>query len=279
MEKLSSVSPCCGYESQPLSAPAPDQSAETPVSSSSSSSITPLPKYCILSGSMMKLIAVITMTIDHIGYYIMRYYDQCFVSFFKIGSYDFTAYYLSRTIGRIAFPIFCFLITEGFLHTRNRLRYGFRLLLFALASEIPFHLAANAKLYGNDSHNVFFTLFLGYLGLCAVEYFRRKKSLQIVSVVLLFLIAGHANCDYMHQGFCFILLMYYLRSCRIVQAVAGSALLPNPLGVLLAFIPINLYNGKRGFIQHPVLQYLFYLFYPVHLLIIYYFAHYSLHLI
>ena len=116
--------------------------------------------------------------------------------------------------------------------------------------------------------DVLFTLLLGYLALCALEYFRENKLWMTLSVLGLFLVAFFARADYGYVGFCFILLLYGLRKDELVRAMAGCAALPSHVIGGMAFIPIAFYNGKRGFIQGRVGKYLFYAFYPVHMLVI-----------
>lgn len=219
-------------------------------------------KMRILSGSALKLIAVITMLIDHIASHLV---PKTWVLFSVFGI-DVTLYRAMRNIGRWAFPIFCILMIEGFLHTRNRVRYGGSLLLFALLSEIPWNLVHSGTwLYAGQ--NIFFTLFLGYLGICAMEYlphFLLKMgalaALAAASVVL--------RVDYSVAGYAFIVLLYALRENELARPLTAF-LLTNHWWTLSAFIPISLYNGKRGFVKNPVLKYAFYVFYPLHLFVIY----------
>ena len=118
-------------------------------------------RWKVLSGSALKCIALITMIVDHTAYVLLTK-----------GTHLYT---VMRAIGRLAFPIYCFLITEGFLHTRDRKKYGIRLFLFALISELPWNLMNRGTLL-YEKQNVFLTLLLGYLGLCAVEYFKDRLS-------------------------------------------------------------------------------------------------------
>ena len=152
-------------------------------------------KYRILSGSALKMIAVITMLIDHIGAVLLSMYQPAQKILFTLFGREYNVYLIFRDIGRAAFPIFCFLLLEGFRHTRSRFRYGRNLLFFALLSEIPWNLMfTNTLRY--ERQNVFFTLFLGYLAFCAIEYFQTRPSMQllcilgllVVSIFLLFVV-------------------------------------------------------------------------------------------
>ena len=101
-----------------------------------------------------------------------------------------------RDVGRAAFPIFCFLLVEGFLHTHNRFKYGRNLLIFACISEIPWNFAQNGTLLYPDKQNVFFTLFLGYLAFCLVEHFEKNASMQLVCMLLLLAVSYFLKADY-----------------------------------------------------------------------------------
>ena len=168
------------------------------------------------------------------------------------------------SIGRVAFPIFCFLLAEGFLHTKNRFRYGRNLLLFAILSELPWnYIHTNTFFY--EKQNVFFTLFIGYLGFCAIEYFREKQTLQLFSILGLLGISFFFQADYGWKGFIFLLIMYTLHKERTAQAIIGSCWLSYEWKACFAFLSINMYNGKRGFIKGKGAKYFFYAFYPLHL--------------
>ena len=96
-------------------------------------------KLQILSGSALKLIAIIVMLIDHGAYILLSQHPSGFTPLFYIGGNAYTPYRICRDIGRIAFPIFCFLLLEGFCHTHDRRKYGRNLLLFALISGFLCH--------------------------------------------------------------------------------------------------------------------------------------------
>lgn len=237
------------------------------------------PRYKCLSGSVLKTIAILSMLIDHVGAFIVNFYECAHQTWFELFGIPVTLHYLMRSIiGRAAFPIFCFLLAEGFVHTRNRLKYGIRLLIFAFISEIPYNLAFSWKVRCPEFQNVFFTLFLGYLALCAMEYLKRKPFLQLMAFSVIVIIVLKLKADYSIAGFALVLVMYYMRGQTLPQAIAGTFLLPEQKPMILAFIPIGLYNGKRGYIQGKASQYAFYLFYPLHLLLIFLCAKYMLHL-
>lgn len=130
------------------------------------------PVFSGFSGSTLKLIAVITMFIDHTGATVLRTIlrHPSVSSSQTLHAFWQTVYNCSRSIGRFAFPIFCFLIVEGFQHTRNAGKYALRLLLFALLSEIPFDLALKGSWYYPAKQNVYFTLLIGLLVLMSASW-------------------------------------------------------------------------------------------------------------
>lgn len=224
-----------------------------------------------LSGSWLKLIAISTMLIDHLAAFYLWHDPQFIQPLFVIGHRQISFYFLFRFVGRIAFPIFAFLLVEGFLHTHSRKKYGRNLLLFAFISEIPWNLVHTGT-WHYMGQNVLFTLFIGFLGLCAMDHFHDNRRKQAISLIGLLIVSILFRCDYGCSGYGFILLLYVLRNNRLLQAVIGCCVLSSRWMAGLAFIPINMYNGQRGFIKGPVAKYLFYVFYPLHLLAIYFFC-------
>lgn len=209
-----------------------------------------------LNGFTLKMIAVITMLIDHIG---------CIF---------FPEQLLFRAVGRISFPIFCFLIVEGFYHTRNHTNYLIRLCIFAILSEIPFDLAFSGTLINWSSQNVFITLALGLASIFCLEEMNTKR-IYVIPFVLLFAAAYLLHCDYGIGGVLLICMFYQTRETPWMRIIPAFLILYCFFGSfelygLIAFILIPLYNGKRG----PQVKMLFYWFYPVHLLVLYAIAYY-----
>lgn len=224
-------------------------------------------KYRILSGSTLKTIAIVSMFIDHAAlvllYWGILYHNQPIMEGTELYNI-YLKYEFMRKIGRIAFPIFCFLLIEGFLHTSDRKKYALRLLIFAILSEIPFDLAAQNQLFDLTSCNVFITLLLGLLTIWAMDQFREKYYIQIPIALLGCLVAYLVNSDYDYRGIILIVLLYVFRYDRSMQAVAGSISLYWEWQAIFAFIPICMYNGKRG----RNIKYFFYIFYPAHLILL-----------
>ena len=221
----------------------------------------------ILSGSMLKLIACILMLIDHTGAMILSLYTPAMRPFITIGQNVYRFYGVTRGVGRLAFPIFCFLIVEGVSHTRNRFRYGRNLLIFAFISEIPWNIGLGRSLH-YAKQNVYFTLFIGFVTICLVEYFEANRLIQVLVMFAMLFVSVKLNADYSYRGYILIMIMYWLRKERAAQALIASVWLKYEWTAGFAFIPINMYNGKRGFIRSKPLKYGFYLFYPVHIAIL-----------
>lgn len=227
-------------------------------------------KYHILSGSALKLLAMICMVIDHIAAYLIPGDTTVIMQVF---GHTLTLYRFMRLVGRIAFPIFAFLLVEGFKHTHDRKKYGMRLLLFALLSEIPWDLASAGRTNWG-TQNIFFTLFLGYLAMCVLDGFyqdstemdRIRKTCCLVGLLA---VSIFFRVDYGCSGLGFILMMYLLRKEPVFRAILSCCILSSRWRAGLSAIPISLYNGKRGFIQGKPLQMAFYAVYPLHLLVLY----------
>ncbi len=153
-----------------------------------------------ISGSTIKLIAITAMLIDHIaatvlerlimrsGYLFASYSEESLSAWMDEHLLLYTGYFVMRMIGRFGFPIFCFLLVEGFQHTHNRVKYAFRLFLFALISEIPFDFAFRGKWFYSGYQNVFFTLLIGLLALCVFSYIEKHLKAGVLEIL------GYAGC-------------------------------------------------------------------------------------
>lgn len=246
-----------------------------------------------ISGSTLKLIALVSMLIDHttaviLGGMLYRAPAGNF-SFISQNPQKWQDIYMGlRGVGRLAFPIFCFLLVEGFQHTKNVKKYMGRLLAFAFISELPFDFALQQRFFDWQHCNVYFTLFLGLLAIAGIEYsinwYQRKleeggnagllllcRSLMII--LFAFGTMGVAEfllqTDYGLGGVAAIIVIYEFRQRPVLSFLVGVLVLGLCCGSIelyaaLGAILIYFYNGKRGL----SLKYLFYWFYPVHLLIL-----------
>ncbi|MDR3768501.1 MAG: TraX family protein [Faecalibacterium sp.] len=196
------------------------------------------------SGTALKTIACITMLVDHIGASCIEAgiltpgLDAGTLSQDALSTYPlYRLDMVLRFTGRLAFPLFCFLLVEGFVHTHNVKGYLGRLVLFGLLSEVPFDLAFFRTPFDFSAQNVYWTLALA------------------------------ANTDYNASGVIIICALYLTRTNRKWQCLAGALLFMFELTAPLAFVLIWFYNGQRGACS-PLQKKAFYWFYPVHLLVL-----------
>ncbi|MGE9949412.1 TraX family protein [Coprococcus catus] len=217
-------------------------------------------------GEDLKLWAMWSMLIDHAGAVLIEN-----TSLYQITGFRMLAV-ACRLIGRISFPLICFLLIEGFCHTEDRRKYLMRMGCFALISEIPFDLAFFGKL-DLQRQNVFFTLFTGILLLYALE---KAETLEHSPLIRSFMMAAAilAGCaaatagrfDYSYMGILLIAALYLFRKDRKKQCIAGAVLSLYELTAALAFILVGKYNGEKGDGRLP--RNWFYIFYPLHLLVL-----------
>ena len=211
-----------------------------------------------LNGTQLKHIAMVSMALDHTGVAL----------FFRGPAVIFEGL---RFLGRLAFPIYCFLLVEGFVHTGSRRRYAISLFLAALISEIPYNLASAGSLLAPELQNVYFTLFLGLLALAAAEWGERTGR-RLLSMALCAGIMGAAyllQSDYDAAGIILILVFWFVREDEKMRHL-GPALILLTFGwpglfAVLAVPLLMRYNGERGKVRH---KYAYYLFYPAHLLLL-----------
>ena len=218
----------------------------------------------------LKIIALVTMIIDHSAVLFRNEMPG-------------SQYLAMRCVGRLSFPIFCFVLVEGFFHTRDRRKFFLRLSLFAVLSEIPFDLVLKgtyldmltepslSALTDFSDQNVFFTLAIGFAAMCFLERFK-NDPLAFPAVFLLAPVLGEViRCDYGGMGILSILLFYQGRKTGKFAEVWGFLPLlfmglrskTEPL-CIFSLPLLYLYNGKRG----RNLKYFFYAAYPLHLLIL-----------
>lgn len=213
------------------------------------------------SGSILKIIAIVSMVIDHCAYFLM-----------ENGTLLYDA---MRCVGRIAFPVFAFLVAEGFAYTKNKKRYFAQLLIFAFISEVPWYLLNGA----DGTHNVMFTLALGVVALAVLDKMKENSILCVVAILSIACFATWSGVDYEWRGILMIVVLNLLRNQntnlsfpygRIIQILCTFPLMMHygSIGAILACVVLVLYDGTRGFIKGNVAKYGFYAFYPVHLLII-----------
>lgn len=232
-----------------------------------------------LSGSVLKLIAIFSMAIDHLGAVVVEpgiLHGGDLVRLQEILSTDYGQTWLFidrilRTAGRVAFPIFCFLLVEGFLHTRDVKRYLINLSVFALISEVFFDLAIFDVYMEFGYQNVFFTLAIGLLTLIGLKRYEGAGKMQTLVIIGGCILAILMRTDYSIIGILIIVCFYMLRNNRKSQFIAVGAIAFFESffyfgAAALALIPIYFYNGERGRVSF---KYAFYIFYPAHLLLLF----------
>lgn len=200
-------------------------------------------------------------------------------------------------VGRIAFPIFAFMIVEGYFHTRSLKKYVGRLFLFAVLSEIPFNLVMGSSLFYPLHQNVLWTFLIGIFLIWLNELARKKKTLWLRIIVgagtvcLAYILGLVTFVDYNCGGVLTVLVFYFFRGrkwwhflgqllclfyinaellsgfCYSVDLLGHTYFIERQLFALFALLPIWLYRGKQG-PYNKTLKYLYYGFYPVHLLIL-----------
>lgn len=253
-------------------------------------------KHPVLSGAVLKNAAYLTMFIDH-------FFAVVFLGYMRSQPADGgwgvdleSIYQAGRAVGRVSFILFAFLIVEGFVYTKSRLRFLLRLFFFALLSEIPFDLAFSGSVVDWKSQNIYWTLLFGTAALAAWEYLDAYQGFAVWGVRLLILAAGsaaafYAATDYRFMGVWLLFAFYLTRERRLGLQIAAvgcvmlfGTFLVNRLRYegftsaylfqfslgemygLFAFVLIAAYSGARGR-QLPKLFY--YGFYPAHLLALY----------
>jgi len=212
-----------------------------------------------LSSNQIKLIAIIAMVIDHVAY--------TFVEYWSIEGH------ILHIIGRITAPIMCFFIAEGYKYTKDLKKYALRLFIFALISQFPYVLFS-----GNNwtEWNIFFTLLIG---LITIIIYDNVKNVYLKGLGILALLALSIICDWQYfvplwcltfhifrgeenrikriVAFLSVVLLYFIAAGSIICA-----------GSLIPLFILEMYNGKRGKVKG--FKWVFYVFYPVHLVLIYY---------
>lgn len=236
-----------------------------------------------LNGDTLKMIAVITMLIDHIAASLLITALRGGVFGVRQNEGWMGIYHIMRNIGRTAFPIFAFLLTEGFFHTGNRKKYLFRMGVFFLLSELPYDFAIYGRVNIN-AQNVYLTLFLGLCLMWALEKAKRLPGYGMPAVPGLFLQLSAAaaalivcctaakilHCDYDMRGILLILLFYMAKGIFLTRFAAcflGYLLFSWEPWCIFGFLLILFYDGTRKK-AGPARKYFFYFFYPVHLLIL-----------
>lgn len=256
------------------------------------------------TADFLKFFALLSMTVDHaaiavVGALMRR--DPMFDTFNKIlGNADATQeelasisadymqlheiYTIMRLIGRFAFPIFAFLIYQGFLHTNSIKKYMIRLGVCAVIAEVPFNLLSSFDETGKMSffyplhQNTLFSLLLCLATLFIMQKLEKEVVTptaamflmlkQFAIVVVACLIASIGRFDYAFVGPLFVAVLYFCKDKKGLQLLLGGIVLiyTGNIYTLLALLPIGFYNDLR--LKSPKLKYFFYIYYPLHLAVL-----------
>ena len=232
-----------------------------------------------LSQESLKIIACVTMLIDHIGSVVIPAAYEINPSEILLNTYT-----VMRAVGRVAFPIYCFLLAEGAYYTRSRREYAKRLLIGLVLSEIPFDLLFFGEI--TLAHqSVMVTLLLGYLYAVAMNYMP-AQGYRILLLLPFAMLAEVLHTDYGGWGVAMIGLFVITRESShkywmqvlglgvIAWMIGGMTIPVGPVAVpiqvfsMVAMIPIARYDGSKR-TNNIWVRRGFYLFYPVHLAILY----------
>lgn len=219
-----------------------------------------------MTSFILKIIGVITMLFDHVGDAIIGKFSFC------------------NLIGRIAFPIFAFQAVQGYIYTKDFKKHMLKLFIFACISQIPFMLFLSTFTEEILTLNIFFTLFLGLLALFVYDKCK-NKVLGFLFVILTSIIAYFIHVDYGAFGILLMFCFYFFKDkkgsmaittivlcfLRFVPDIIASPVLwyiyiQCAIFTALSLIFILFYNKNEG----PKAKYFFYIFYPLHLLILYF---------
>ncbi len=214
-----------------------------------------------MSNFQLKVIALISMTIDHAGYFL------------------FDGVEAFRILGRLALPIFIFLMIEGYYKTSNLKKYILRLYLFAIVCQLPLFI------FGIDTYiNIFFLLATGLVMIKTLE--SSKKPFHIFIIIAFALATSYLDIDYSGYGILLFYIFYLFKKYNL--SLTNKLLLYISLTILFEFsfiqqifnykssiqfysifslFIIEFYNGKLGY-RSKRTQQLFYLYYPFHVIVL-----------
>lgn len=230
-----------------------------------------------LSSDILKAIACLLMFIDHFAFGVI--YQYLMNNMMSIDPETYTkinkCYDIMRNFGRMAFPIYAFLLVEGFFHTRSVLKYALRLAVTAAITEVIFDLALYRQSFYKDHQSVMVTLLISLLAIWGIDYVNKIMGLSVyLKAILILCISAAAMqigqitlCDYKWHGVLSVILIYLLHEMRPAALLVGAASFSWEKFAPISFFILYFYDENKK--PNPALKYVFYLFYPVHLLIIY----------
>lgn len=214
----------------------------------------------------LQIIAVLAMVFDHFACIFLQPYD----SVLPFGEEMNTVIYEGfRAVGRVSFPIFCFLLVQGFQMTQNLKKYMLRLFLFAVLSEIPYDLAFSGAVMNWKEQNVLFTLLIGLFVLERLKQFEANWTAAGIFILTGCMLAFILQTDYSYFGILLIAVMYLLRNNRLQQMLWAALLIFSQGGMeiyaVFALPFCYFYQQEKNGRRLP--RYFLYVFYPLHLLV------------
>ena len=229
-----------------------------------------------LSCNVIKFIACVFMFIDHLGYGVIHNYMIAHAMDIAPDLYKTlnTVYTVMRGVGRLAFPIFCFFLVEGFLKTHNVRKYAIRLGIFAILSEVPFDLGLFGQVWYKDHQNVLITFFIALIMLCVIRFLETNvlglspfvvDLAKICAVIAFADIAYLLKTDYSWKCMLLAAILYFTRSFGYFRLIAGAASMCWEKYAPASFLLLYFYDPDIK----PRYKYAFYVFYPLNFLIIY----------
>lgn len=216
-----------------------------------------------INGAQLKYIAFASMFIDH--------FNKAIITPFLTGTGPMVIITtIFDILGRIAFPIFAFMVVEGFFKTKSRWSYLRNLLIFAVISEIPYDMFQSAEFVNTWSQNILWGLALGLFTIMVIDRLKdyiKKRPLWIFVSLLIVALSSLGSMlissDYEYYAIIIIYLYYLFYDKRLVASGLGYLVIIKEIYAILGFATVLLYNGEKGK-QNKIFNYLFY---PVHLLI------------
>lgn len=258
-----------------------------------------------LTSNNLKIIAIITMIIDHIGYYFQP-------------SMNNTMYIVLRAIGRISMPLFAYLLVQGFFHTKNLKKYILRIFIFALVTQLAiFGISifdeSSQNLSVNTQLNVLFSYTLSLITLWVIhekniiKKYDKNKNMIVKILMILGIIGIYVFVPFDYEVYLplFIVMLYFIEKLKItvymqrqnynisIKGMLASSISEDKIKkgyilliliamltiitrsmnsmywyMLLSIIPIYLYNGERGKSNNKI-KYIFYAIFPLQHFLIY----------
>jgi len=215
----------------------------------------------------LQMIAVLAMVCDHFACVFLQPEN----SILSLGKETNSLIYnVFRIVGRVSFPVFCFLLVQGFLMTKNLNKYIMRIFLFAILSEVPYDLAFSGVLIDRKDQNVMFTLLLGLVILSWLRRFEANWAVEGIIVLSGCILAFFLQTDYSWFGVLLIVVIYLLRNNRLQQMFWMSLLIFSQGGmeVYAVFALPLCYFYQQDKEERRLPRYFFYVFYPLHLLVL-----------